>query len=132
MRQPFQHQHPFRIHTTPSLSITRSIYFSSKCFQHQYTFKPHYFSNQGLKTDGTKEFPLFPSANQCLSRLSHVLPCYEPSCSCKPGYKHMFLHEMFITIFRIILLAHGLAACPQGAAFSRICTKFLDWLQAPL
>lgn len=121
MREPFQHQQASCICTTPSLSITRSIYFSSKCFQHQYAFKPCYFSNQGLKTACTKLFPLFPSANQCLSWLSHVFPGYKPSCSCKPRSMHMILHGLFIVIFRIILLVYVLTACPQRTAFSRIC-----------
>lgn len=110
----------------------KHIYFSSKCFQHQYAFKPYYFSNQGLKTACTKLFPLFPSANHCLSWLSHVFPGYGPSCSCKTRSKHVFLHGMFIIIFRIILLVHVLSACPRRAVFSRICTKLLDWLQASL
>ena len=124
MRQPFQHQKAFCIHTTPSLSITRNIYFTSKCFLHQYRFEPYYFSNQGLKTACTKLFPLFLSASQCLSWLSHVFPGYKLSCSCKPCSKHMFFHGMFIIIFRIILLVYVLTACPKGllsAGFVQSC-----------
>lgn len=80
-------------------SSTRSIYFSSKGFQHQYASKQYCFLNQRVKTACTRSFPLFPSASQCLSWLSHVFPGYKPSCSCKPRSEHMSLHGMFAVIF---------------------------------
>lgn len=117
--------------TTPSLLITRSIYFSPKCSQHQHTFKPYYFSSPGLSTACIKllHYCLLPGS---LSWLSHVFPGSKPSCSWKPCSKHMFLHGMFIIIFSFILLVHILPVCPQRAAFSRVCTKLFDWLQASL
>lgn len=125
--QPFQ---PFTF-STPSLPITRSIHSSPKYSQHQHTFKPYYFSSQGLNTACIKLLHYFPLPGS-LSWLSHVFPGSKPSCSWKPCSKHMFLHGMFIIIFSFILLVHVLPVCPQRAAFSRVWTKLFDWLQASL
>lgn len=127
---PFQHQPAFHIHHSITSHYHKHL-FLTKCSKHQHTFQPYYFSSQGLNTACIKllHYCLLPGS---LSWLSHVFPGSEPSCSWKPCSKHMFLHGMFIIIFSSILLVHVLPVCPQRAAFSRVCTKLFDWLQASL
>lgn len=123
----FWHQQAFPVHTTPSLFSTRSINFSSKGFQHLYIFKPFYCSKQCLKTVCTKRCPLFPSARQCLSWLSHVLSHYEPAApaSCAPSTcPCMGCSELFYCCKS--------SPYPWRAAFGRIWTKLDDWLRASL
>lgn len=120
---PFQHRPAFHTHHSITSHYQKHL-FLPRCSNHQHTFQPYYFSSQGLNTACIKllHYCLLPGS---LSWLSHVFPGSKSSCSWKPCSKHMFLHGMFIIIFRFILLVHVLLVCvPKGllsAGFVQSC-----------
>lgn len=122
------HQQAFLVHTTPALLITRSIYFSSKCSQHLYTFKPYYCSKQCLKQPVPNCFPYFllpASASHGSAMCSHatspaVLVNCAPSTCSSMGCSELFYWCYVLTVsLKGLLLAGFVQSCLIG--FKLLC-----------